>query len=253
MIKKRSLSCAIGPYRCEVPAVMLVLSLIFVVLTACLSVWQYQRGQQKAAWLRSSEALSTRSVNDWATQKTDIPAHFSKINASGSFDPKHIFLLENRFYKERLGYDVLVPFKLSNSDQWVIVNLGFVQRLVERSMIPALPEIPSTEMTLSGVALYPKRNRLIRDWIENLAVSWPFVIQDINLEGMGHLLDMSFSPFLLDIDQPNVFNLPKESKSTYLSPQRHYGYALQWGLLSLTLTLCFIFAFIHPTREKIHD
>lgn len=229
---------------------MLVLSLIFIVLTACLSVWQYQRGQQKAAWLHSSAALTTHSLNDWVAQKTDAPTHYTKITASGSFDAAHVFLLENRFYQERLGYEVLVPFKLTHSDQWIIVNLGFVQRLVDRTMRPTLPEIPSTEMTLSGIAFYPKRNRLIRDWIEDLAVSWPFVIQDIHLEGMGHLLDISFSPFLLDLDQPNVFHLPKENKQAYLSPQRHYGYALQWGLLSVTLTLCFIFAFIHPVRKN---
>lgn len=240
------------------PALAAVLG---VLLTAAAGNWQlnranekerlqadYDRGATAAPVLLSAEAMSAERLR------------LRRVVVKGEYLPSAMVLLDNKVYRKKVGYQVIMPLRIRGSSKHVLVNRGWVAAGLDRGRLPVIAT-PSGEVRVYGVAVVPGRFLELANadtsgtvWqnltIERFRQRWnldlqPVVIEQVNAEqGDGEQADdvgngapaLSGDGLVRDWPRPD-FGIAK-----------HYGYAVQW--FSLCALIIFLYLFFHVRSSR---
>ena len=200
-----------------------------------LAFWQYQRGEEKAAWLAQHEHGSQSTELAWSQTKAPLDAMVNQpVRIVGRFLPEYKIALDNQPRASRAGVELLVLFKPEASQSSVFINLGWVPS--DRNGGPALPtnlpsngEIfgvvhqPSAFITLGGPEFFNNVWRVGRIEPEAWAARW----------------QMKIVPWVLRLDAsvPGAYVRDwSPTENQQFGPERHRAYAFQW--LALALAWC---------------
>ena len=223
--------------------VCVVLIVVFVCLR--LSYWQVQRAEAKVLQLAHIERLQNQGVMQWSHVQT-LPVAWNKTGIKVTFtgriaDPSY-WLLDNQIYQGQVGYDVLVLFTPTGSQFPVIVNLGWVKAPLTRQQLPTvnLPEQP-IEMTVQL-----KQGELSGFTLENsdaaMTDGWPKRIQNIDLDVFAKQTGEILADYIgYRQGAGDELGIP-HYQAVVMSPQKHYGYAVQWFLIGLACVGVAVFA-----------
>ena len=125
-----------------------VVALVLCALFVHLGAWQWHKGMQRQQeWARFARgadqviALGTRAVSD-------VPL-FQRVRVTGRLDVARQFLLDNRTYRGRSGYEVLTPFTRAGADA-LLVDRGWVPFSGSRARLPDIAFGAAAPVTLSG-------------------------------------------------------------------------------------------------------
>ena len=226
-------------------------TLIVLVLLAgliSLGCWQLTRAQQKGDLLA---AYAERSVQapvgvDRLLQLQD-PA-YRRVRLHGHFDGEHSLLLDNRMREGRAGVELLQPFHDEPSDQWLLVNRGWLPWPDRRE--PVHFDTPSDLMTLDAWA-YVTPGSVFQLRPDAVGGQWPHLLtaidaaqlwQRLQRVGFSHEVRLEAGPASYRVDWP----------VTAMGPEKHLGYAVQWFALALALTLLYLYFGWHDHKEKTH-
>lgn len=222
------------------PSVVVVLLLA---LLLSLGFWQLDRAEQKRVLL---DAYGTRP-NDAPIQLTadfvpDPDWRYRHVQVQGVYDPDHQFLLDNRVYQGRAGYQVLTPLRLTHSDVVVLVNRGWVPQGATRADLPPLPVPSDTLVSIEGLIDFPPEKVFTLGEGEDRDPGWPKVLQRVRLELQAQQLNARLLPMVLLLapEQPGGF--VREWTPVVIGPERHVGYAVQWFALALALVILYMLA-----------
>lgn len=174
-------------------------------LCVILGLWQLNRAHEK-------EQLITQ----YTQQKP--------VTLTGNFDNQHNFLLDNQIEAHQVGFHILTPFY--SEGKIVLVNRGWIALGKTRAELPAIPK--AYETTITGMLREPSNTIILKETV--LTPPWPIVVQTIEIDKLEKLLGKEISDEILLVD-------PKTWQPTTLSPERHYGYAVQWFALAIALIL----------------
>ena len=211
-----------------------VATLLMAILLFNLGLWQLGRAHYKEAVLERMESRSHERPMDLekllrlGDDINDYP-----VRLQGRYLNEYSFLLDNRPYKQAPGFELLTAF-LSDG-QIVLVNRGWIPQGERRDRFPDIA--PVTEnLTLEGTAHVPNPAIFVLKEDDYSKVSWPFLIQKIDLEKSAGLLDHPVAPFVLRLDPSAESGFVREWHGQFMGPEKHYGYAVQWfGLFSALL------------------
>ena len=97
-----------------------------VTLGISLGNWQERRAAYKMAlqWRVEARAAQAPLVLGAAALPTTDSAEYRRVQATGTWVPQWAVYLDNRPYKGRSGFYVLMPLKLAGSNQHVLVARG---------------------------------------------------------------------------------------------------------------------------------
>ncbi|MEZ5537880.1 MAG: SURF1 family protein [Thiolinea sp.] len=214
-------------------AVLATLYCLGLVLLLGLGTWQINRGLHKGNVL----SLVGNKHKDYQVL-TELPANpeslnYQKATLSGHWDTQHYFLLDNRINEGQLGYEIIMPFQLSNG-QNILVNRGWIARNQAATL-----HIPTTEQ-LNGTLYLPKKGYTIGESIpaqQQADDSWPKVTLYMDLQTFSSVLKQPLSPLLLVLEQTHPDSLTQIWKPVVIAPERHYAYALQWYGLAIVFII----------------
>lgn len=217
----------------------LTLSVIFVFPALIrLSFWQIERAEEKKllthAWTVQQEAPAV-----------SFSAHtpyedFQRVTLQGRFLTGHYWLKENQLYRRQLGYHVIMPFQLKDTDLIIIVNRGWVKGAPRRDFTPEVFTPPGI-VRLSGTLLYPSDSKFIQETQQVVNV-WPHKILEVDLDMMAGQIDKALYNKILRVDVDDPSALAAHWQPVNNSPAKHYGYAVQWALMAAALMILYIFA-----------
>lgn len=213
----------------------IILCVLGVGLFTKLGIWQWHRAQEKEALLsaQASQAQQTVLFKE-GMQLTAL----QRIRVTGAWDNAHTMLLDNQFFKHQVGYDVLVPLKLS-SGKYLLVDRGWVAASSSRDKVPVIAqaiERPSME----GAVYYPsEKNWTLSQVLENPG-HWPLIVEKIEFATLATELKAELYPFVLrlDADDPNAY--VRDWRVVTMKPAQHRGYAFQWFAMALAVLIIFI-------------
>lgn len=211
-----------------------MLMIIFFPLLIYLGFWQIHRGDMKKhiQSLFSQRSLST-PINLNENKNIDLDNNYFSSKMQGHFDNRHIFILENKIYLHKVGYEILTPFILKNAGQKpILVNRGWVAQGINRKYIPSLPSFEK-EINLQGLIVFPNKTFSFTQVNEN---GWPKRIQLVSPE---FLKKNNFNPFIFIINTPSPYGFTPVWQPVSLQASRHYAYAFQWFSLSATLLIAY--------------
>ena len=228
----------IGPFQFSPGLIPTLATLVFAVLLVKLGFWQLHRAHYKEALLQRMAERSHHPVESLASLErlgkdvADFP-----VRLHGRYLNKYNLLLDNRVYQQVAGYDVLTPFLTQG--KIVLINRGWIPEGQTRAILPPIPAIHG-EQTLDGTAAVPNPNIFILKDDNYNQVSWPFLIQKIDLEKTATLFDHPVEPFVLQLKPDKNSHFVRVWHSNFMRPERHYGYAFQWFSLCVALIVIYL-------------
>lgn len=206
---------------------------IFVLIFTGLAIWQVQRAQMKQELLRDMKQHGTQVMT--LVPDTFNPAsQYRRIQLQGQFDHQHVFFLDNRWYQQVPGYELLQIFRPIHGLP-ILVNRGFVSHQGNREVWPEVATI-SGIVTIHGRLNHPKPGFQLAD-IDDTPTGWPKLIQSIDFDAISNKVKYPIAPYVVMIAEDSPYAYPSAWQPSILGAARHWGYAAQWGLLALTVSI----------------
>jgi surfeit locus 1 family protein len=207
-----------------------LLAFALLALTACalcvrLGFWQWQRGSHRQEqWERFARGAA-QAVALGSRPLTAV-ALYQRVSVSGSYDAAHQFLLDNRSYQGRAGYEVLTPF-LREGATTLLVDRGWVPFSGSRAQLPEVALPAGTALTLSGrVADLPSPGLALGRAPPRGA--WPKVTAFPDMAELAGTLGAPLEPRILLLDAQAPLGYVRDWQPPGMSPLRHFSYAIQW-------------------------
>jgi cytochrome oxidase assembly protein ShyY1 len=213
-------------------------TVLLVPLMAGLGFWQLQRAEEKAALAADWEArqhLAPAPLAELVDAQADaLP--YRRVRIVGEFSPEQFFLVDNKIYKGRFGYEVLAVFHWSGGA--VLVNRGWIAGDSARLSLPEVPQVAG-QLALTGqVYISPGAPYLLAE--QQLEPGWPKVIQAVEMDKLVPAVGGVVFPYSirLEADQPGA--LTTDWQVVNVSPEKHQGYALQWFTMAAVLLVFYL-------------
>lgn len=217
-----------------------LVTLVLLPIFIRLGFWQLERAGQKQD-LKNSYA-----------QRKGLPAfrlepgvgaadelEYRRIYVRGTFDPAHQILLDNKVYKGRVGYYVITPLLMAGSDQYVLINRGWVPAGKSRSELPAI-DVPGSRVTIYGVLVRPRQDIVMLSDRNRDRPGWPARLQWLDIQEFIKDTRRKVYPFVvrMDIDAPHGYI--RDWGGNRLDPDRNTSYAMQWFSFAALLVIIYI-------------
>lgn len=217
-------------------------SFLFLPLLVGLGVWQLGRAEEKHTLqellTQQQDLPPVQWADDMPTDVADSAHLYRQVIMSGQFDRQKSWLLDNRIWQGRIGYEVIVPFHLAHGGT-ILVNRGWIAGTGYRDRLPKIPPVGSAG-SVTGQLVKPSRNVLLAP--QQQGADWPQTILQIDTEHMQQAVKGQLLPWVLQIDPQHSAALSVNWQNVNMPASKHLGYAWQWFTMALALLVLSIFA-----------
>lgn len=227
---------------------LLLATVIGLLLTARLGVWQLDRAAQKVAL---QGAITARAHEPWLDGADALPAtsvqamdqEHRRARVTGRWRAENTVYLDNRQMEGRPGFYVLTPLLLDDGTA-LLVQRGWRPRDFEdRSRLPSL-HTPSGQVTVEGRLARGAARLYEFDGTQSGPIR-----QNLTLSAFAAETGLRLRPLLLLQFSPADDGLRRDWPAPTVDVHKHYGYAFQWfALCALILVLHVWFRVIRPRR-----
>ena len=204
-----------------------IITLAFlVILCLYLAKWQIERGNEKDLLYNSYQkniSLQPQVIDELS----EYYNNFTKIKVSGELLPENQFLLDNKVYKRKAGYDVITPMLVNN--KILLVNRGWVDGN-NRLTMPDI-DIATINTDVEGYTYEYKEGFMLKDESKN--TSWPRLIQSVNIKEISEALDKEVFSYSLIMSTTQINSLQLRETHQKNDKLKHYMYAGQWFIFSI--------------------
>ena len=213
----------------------------FALLFFSLGLWQIERGQAK-----------TNILNDFEKNLQEEPSYLNqesqkwdRVYVEGEWTSSNQILIDNVINRGVAGYKVLTPLRMSETDQLILVDRGWIKQNRLRDQLPDIKLIEANEI-VSGILETPELGLVLSE--DLVSKEWPKISQTKNLDVISNEFDEYVFPMILLAD-PTLKNSLEYIKitPTNMTPIKHYGYSGQWFLMFLVL--CFMYVWYGYKRN----
>ncbi|HSY05720.1 MAG TPA: SURF1 family protein [Steroidobacteraceae bacterium] len=209
-----------------------VLALLAAAVCVRLGVWQWHKGVLREAEVARFARGAERTLTPGSTPLTELPL-FQRVSVSGELDGAHQFLLENRSYQGRPGYEVLTPL-VRPGKPTLLVDRGWVPFTGSRARLPQVSLADAPGVTLTGrIGTLPSPGLALGRAAPGPRAPWPKVTSYPDIEQLSAALATPLSPRILLLDPGAPFGYVRDWQAPGLSPLRHFSYAIQWWSFAL--------------------
>lgn len=218
-----------------------------VVVFAKLGSWQMARAKEKVEMLTASQAAAEVAPLDNLDGGFSQTNLYRQVRLKGVFDYSNQFLLDNKIFNSRAGYEVLTPFYVDSpgaaAKQVILVNRGWVAASGDRTR-PSLERLGEVGkvVVLSGLLATPSKGFTLGEAVEPGPQEWPVLLQYIDYETIAAKLDrmdLLNAVIISSPDQP--WNYDYNWQPVANGPEKHYGYAFQWFAMLLAVLVLFVY------------
>jgi surfeit locus 1 family protein len=215
-----------------------------VVATAYLGNWQLDRAAYKLELQQRMDlARAQPPLHLPATPARTEDLAFYRVEADGEFRPELSVLLDNKVRDGVVGYEVVTPVRLGDSDLHVLVDRGWVKAPATRSELPAVTT-PVGPVRVEGIALPPPR-RFVE--LSDQTVTGR-VWQNLPFERYRQTYHVDLQPVLIQQHNDLGDGLVRAWSRPDTGVDMHRAYALQWFSMSGVIAL--IYLLLNVRRKK---
>lgn len=159
---------------------------------------------------------------------------YRQLALKGKFLNDKNLLLDNQILNGKVGYRVLTPFQVEDSQHLILIDRGFISAGPSRNSLAPVPEIPGGVQLIGRIHQLSQGITLKEDPIAT-EMHWPIQIQKLDYKKLSELLAQNIYPFILQLPEESPYVFQVFPFSLGLSPKRHLGYAIQWFALATAL------------------
>ena len=216
-------------------------SWFFTALTVLLCVaffflgrWQWNRGE-----LRQAEydrfAAGAEQVIPLGSRGVDQVQRFQRVSVVGHLDPDHQFLLDNRSYQGRPGFEVLTPLRREDG-RAVMVDRGWVPFSGRRDSLPGVALEGHDVVTVVGrVDNLPVPGLASGRAAPDPQARWPKITAFPSMAQLSAALGVPLEPQIILLDPKEADGYVRDWHPPGMEPIRHWSYAVQWWSFAVVL------------------
>ena len=224
----------------------LALTVLACLVFVRLGLWQWHRGQEREAqWRRFARGAEV--LVDLDTGSTADIALYQRVRANGSLDAAHQFLLDNRSYRGRPGYEVLTPLKRAGAAT-LLVDRGWVPFSGSRRSLPEVTVTDSGPVSLTGRLSALPSGGLAMGHAAPATGAWPKVTAFPDMAELAAAYGAPLEPRTLLLDPGQSAGYVRDWQPPGVSPLRHFSYAIQWW--SFAALTAFLWALLTFRRRR---
>ena len=219
-----------------IPSLMVA---VLLPLFLYLGYWQLQRAEEK----RLMQAEYDTRANGPAVQiegRVQRPdeLQFYRVVAKGHYETGYQVLIDNRVQQGRVGYHVITPLKLQDSEVRLLVNRGWIAIGADRRQLPAF-ETPTGLQQITGVATVPAEKYFT---LAQPEPGWQRVWQNMDMARYGASVPFPVQPVVVLLDPADAAGgFIRDWSRLDAGISVHQGYAFQWFMLAAALSSIYIF------------
>jgi len=228
-----------GSYQFRFQWRFLIATIVGIVLFINLGFWQLNRGHAKEIIIEKFQVRQNQPALSLQQLLLKKDKNYYPVSLKGTFDNQHIFLLDNETQNGKVGFDVIMPFKIQGSDQYILVNRGWVQAAAYRNQLPKIATI-NKALSLVGHIVLPSEQPFLLKAQKLNYKEWPLVIQTIDIHLIEKIIGKPIYNFILQLAPNSSYAFIDNWQAVKLRPQKHYAYAFQWFTFAFTLLVIFI-------------
>ncbi|MEM7053315.1 MAG: SURF1 family protein [Pseudomonadota bacterium] len=222
------------------------------VIIACLALmnWQLERAEFKTDLLADWNSERVSNLADLGSQP-NLPQH---IRARGRFDDTRQVLLDNQVRSFQTGVHVFTPF-IGDQGRIVLVNRGWASWPARTAALPD-PKLEnlliSIDSEITGVLNQPPDVGLRLGEAEPLnADQWPNIITYFDVDHLKAAFGSELAPFVIQLSPEHPAHLTGDDWTIVtFGPEKHIGYAIQWGLIALVVFIIWLVLSLRYYRKR---
>jgi surfeit locus 1 family protein len=232
------------------PWLLTILAILLCALFVRLGFWQWDRGNaRQAEWDKFSRGAEKVLALD-SLGLNEVP-RFQRVSVIGRLDAEHQFLLDNRTYDGRAGYEVLTP--LDRPDGRVaLVDRGWVPFTGLRERLPGVAIESRGLVTVTGRAdNLPSAGLESGRAPPSLAKGgWPKVTTYPTMSELSAALDRPLESRIVLLDAKEPDGYVRDWHPPGMQPLRHWSYAIQWWCFAALVAV--FWAVLSRRKVKVH-
>lgn len=205
-------------------------SIALAIAFASLGYWQIQRAGEK----REVEALFEHSAPYTELANLPAPTLYRPVEARGRYLVEEQVLIDNIVRNGRIGYFVISALETAPGEPLLLVNRGWVARPDRFEDGPDLALDDEWHSVRGRVGYLPRVGIRSGEAFANPG-DWPRVAVYPNADEVAAQLGRPVLPFVLLLDPGEPSGFARDWRPQQAGPMRHYGYAVQWFALCLTV------------------
>lgn len=234
-----------------------LLVVVILIMLINLGLWQLRRLEER----RTFNQNITTALNQPAIPLTGSPIdptelNFRRVIVTGTYDNAAAIAIRNQLLDDAPGLHLVTPLRISDSDQAVLVDRGWIPR-GDSDPDPAslaVYDLPG-EVTVEGIA---NQTQTRPSWLSPLdpplkegqtrLVAW----SRVDIDRIQEQLPYPLLPiFIKQLPTPNAAadSLPQQESGVALGEGPHLGYALQWFSFAAILTVTYGFFLRQELRK----
>ncbi len=224
-----------------------VATLLLCALFVRLGAWQWHKGiQRQQEWARFARGADQVIALDERAM-SDVPL-YQRVSVTGRLDAARQFLLDNRTYRGRAGYEVLTPLTRAGAAA-LLIDRGWVPFSGTRARLPDIAFEAAAPVTLSGrIAELPSPGLASGRSGPEARAAWPRVTSYPSLAELSAALGAPLAARIVLLDPQAPFGYLRDWQPRGMAPLRHLAYALQWW--SLAVLALIVWAVMSTRRNQ---
>ena len=217
--------------RFFIPAFLIIATLALLIT---LGFWQLDRADQKRAIEDQIANANAGDVELITSVELLSDKEYYHVLLRGSYIEDRQFIYDNQIVDQIPGYYVLTPFVLKGDSRAILINRGFIPWNGRRDQIADIDIAEKITEVKVQISKPVKRIELKTSQIKR---DFPVLIQALDLAEMSAIASLDFANIvgLLSPESENGFVRKWEPYTG--SIERHIGYAIQWFLMALVLSI----------------
>ncbi len=230
-----------------------LLTIICIPLFIKLGFWQYEKAQLKLKIQASFEASNknkTPDLKDYLSNSSIL--EFKKIQVQGEYKTQYQILIDNKVENSLVGYHVVTPLKIVGTDEYVLVNRGWVQGEKDRADLPTF-ETPTGILDIQGMAWIPSQKIFTLEdkaQIEADSKTWQPVWQNLDMQKYVKNVPIKILPIIIKLDHKSAAG--GFVRNWEMSQERivtHLGYAYQWFGFAFATFMIYLYLSISKRKK----
>ena len=238
----------INQYRFRPRLLPTVTALMLLPILISLGQWQANKAERKQklqqAYLQRA-ALPPLLLDKHTLQPED---RYRKVLVRGRYEPRYQILLDNQIDDGRIGYQVITPLHIENSDIRVLVDRGWVPASAYRSILPEA-EPPSGLVEISGIADLPS-GRYLELETQPQGAGWQRVWQNLDMTRYRNLVPFPLQALAIRLDPASDSGYVLHRPTPDLHIETNKGYAFQWYAMAVLLCVYYFITQFRKTQPQ---
>jgi len=205
-----------------------------------LGFWQLGRVDEKRQMQRliNSQRMAVPKPIDSLSMDNKNALKYLRVSLNGNYLNDTSIFIVNKFFKGRLGYEVITPFRLKSTDQIVFVNRGWVLGHPDRMQLPTVRPVLGEQHIVAEIYIPPEQSFFMPEKV--IGKTWPIRLHRFNVEGFKEFFGNPLFPYEVRLEKGSQGVLERYWPTIHLRPESSMSYAFQWFAMALAVLVVVI-------------